>query len=259
MSHTKERSVTTPQAPNALPADRDFASAFPSPDISSAARDVNPALFDATEAFWDGVNADPNLTPRLRELVLLALHAASSALNSDAIARHARRALAAGATTGDIADILVTIIPLANHPLYIGIPVLMDELDKAGTPLPIPPLTSEAAAIREDFISNRGYWTDMRDLIGQLLPGYFTPFIGACMEPWRNGSLQPHERELIYIAIDCTITHTYEPGLRMHIRNALRYGATPPQILAVFQLAGLIGTEGYILGISAVARATGAR
>ncbi|WP_181817356.1 hypothetical protein [Paracoccus pantotrophus] len=31
----------------------------------------------------------------------------------------------------------------------------------------------------------------------------------------------------MYIAIDTSITHTYEPGMRMHIQNALRYGATP--------------------------------
>ena len=88
----------------------------------------------------------------------------------------------------------------------------------------------------------------MRDTIGRLMPDYFAAFIDACMEPWRSGSLTPKERELMYIAIDCSITHTYEPGMRMHIKNALRYGATRDEILAVFELAALLGVEGYALG-----------
>jgi alkylhydroperoxidase/carboxymuconolactone decarboxylase family protein YurZ len=95
----------------------------------------------------------------------------------------------------------------------------------------------------------------MRDTIGSLMPEYFAAFINACMEPWRSGSLTPAERELMYIAIDTSITHTYEPGMRMHIQNALRYGATPNQILEVFQLAALLGTEGYVLGLEALAAA----
>lgn len=187
----------------------------------------------------------------MKELVLLALHASSSALNSAAIARHSRRALAAGAAKSDVVDVLVTIIPLANHPLYTGIPVLLDELRKAGKDkeAEIPPMNPEVRAIRENFIQSRGYWTEMRDVIGQLMPSYFAAFINACMEPWRSGSLTPVERELLYIAIDCSISHTYEPGMRMHIQNALRYGATRGQILEVFQLAALLGIEGYLLGV----------
>ncbi len=224
-------------------------------DVSSAARARAgaPGAYAAVERFWKVVYSGPHLTPRMKELVLLALHASSSALNSEAIRRHARRALSAGAAATDVVDVLVTIIPLANHPLYTGIPALLDELRKAGRQeeANLPPMNATVQAIRDDFIKNRGYWTTMRDTIGQLMPSYFAAFIGACMEPWKSGSLTAAERELMYIAIDCSISHTYEPGMRMHIQNALRYGATRDQILEVFQLAALIGIEGYLLGICA--------
>jgi alkylhydroperoxidase/carboxymuconolactone decarboxylase family protein YurZ len=191
----------------------------------------------------------------LKELVLLALHGASSALNADALRRHVRRALVAGATEAEVADVLVTIIPLANHPLYVGVPVLLDELKKAGLPeaAETPPMRDDVAVIKEEFIRSRGYWTPMRDAIGRLMPEYFAAFIAACMAPWRGHALAPAERELLYIAIDSSVTHTYEPGMRMHIQNALRYGATRDQILEVFQLAALLGVEGYVLGMTAVA------
>ena len=231
-----------------------LASQFKS-DVVEKAADKN--LFNAVDGFWTAVYAGPHLTLRMKELVMLALHAASSALNADAIARHVKRSLAAGASETDVADVLVTIIPLANHPLYTGIPVLQDELRKNGREeeARIPEMRADILAIKEDFVRSRGYWTAMRDTIGSLMPEYFASFINACMEPWRSGSLTPAERELMYIAIDCSITHTYEPGMRMHIQNALRYGATPGQILEVFQLAALLGTEGYVLGLSALAAA----
>jgi alkylhydroperoxidase/carboxymuconolactone decarboxylase family protein YurZ len=190
----------------------------------------------------------------MKELILLALHAAPSALNEAAINRQVRRALKAGASESDIADVLVTIIPLANHPLYTGIPILMEELRDAGLEAECvaPEMSDGVRALKDDFIARRGYWTEKRDMIGRWMPDYFNSFINACMEPWRSGSLTPLERELMYIAIDCSITHTYEAGLRMHIQNALRYGATRDQILEVFQLAGLLGTEGYVLGIECV-------
>ena len=227
------------------------------PDAKTATnlRRVAPDAYDAVDRFWGAVYKSPHLSPRMKELVLLALHGSSSSLNAQAIDRHVKRALMAGASPSDVNDVLVTIIPLANHPLYAGISVLLDELKKAGqeSAAEPPPLTADVQAIRDDFISKRGYWTPMRDVIGRLMPEYFKSFIHACMEPWRSGSLTPKERELLYIAIDCSVTHTYEPGMRMHIQNALRYKATRDEILEVFQLAGLMGTEGYILAAACLA------
>jgi alkylhydroperoxidase/carboxymuconolactone decarboxylase family protein YurZ len=228
-------------------------SLFENVSAAQRARAGGEEAYQAIDRFWNAVYTGPHLTPRIKELVLLALHASSSALNSEAVERHARRSLSAGASKSDVVDVLTTIIPLANHSLYTGIPVLLDELRKAGRlqEAELPPVSPEVRAIRENFISSRGYWTAMRDTIGQLMPTYFTSFINACMEPWRSGSLSPVERELMYIAIDCSISHTYEPGMRMHIQNALRYGATRDQILEVFQLAALLGIEGYLLGVGA--------
>ncbi|MFN8682386.1 carboxymuconolactone decarboxylase family protein [Paracoccus sp. P2] len=236
---------------NGVPLDR-LESHF-TPDVVSEIKDK--ALFAAVDAFWASVYAGPHLSLRMKELVMVALHGSSSSLNKPALTRHIQRALAAGASESDVMDVLTTIIPLANHPLYIGIPVLQDELRKAGraAEAEIPPMGAEAQAIKDDFVSRRGYWTAMRDTIGALMPTYFKGFITACMEPWESGSLTPAERELMYIAIDTSITHTYEPGMRMHIQNALRYGATPEQIMEVFQLAALLGTEGYVLGLQALA------
>lgn len=55
-------------------------------------------------------------------------------------------------------------------------------------------------------------------------------------------------RELLYVAIDSSTTHLYNPGTRIHGSNALRYGATPEQVIQVIQLVVLIGLQSFLLG-----------
>jgi alkylhydroperoxidase/carboxymuconolactone decarboxylase family protein YurZ len=67
--------------------------------------------------------------------------------------------------------------------------------------------------------------------------------------PWKTGSLEPKVRELIYIAIDSATTHLYEPGLRVHIQNALKYGATVREIMEVYQLTAVLGIHTLTFGV----------
>jgi alkylhydroperoxidase/carboxymuconolactone decarboxylase family protein YurZ len=48
-------------------------------------------------------------------------------------------------------------------------------------------------------------------------------------------------KELVYCAFDAASTHLYVPGLKLHMKNALGYGATPQQILEVLEIATLLG------------------
>ena len=56
-------------------------------------------------------------------------------------------------------------------------------------------------------------------------------------------------KEFIYIAIDAATTHLYEPGLRIHIQNALKYGATVQEIMEVYQLISVLGMHTFTMGI----------
>jgi alkylhydroperoxidase/carboxymuconolactone decarboxylase family protein YurZ len=64
--------------------------------------------------------------------------------------------------------------------------------------------------------------------------------------------LPPKVKELLYIAIDSSATHMYEPGLRVHIRNALRYGATRDEIMEVYQLTSVLGVHTITMGVPAL-------
>lgn len=229
----------------------DLAKAFSSASVAEGLRTASPTAYAAAGRFWKAAFDTKVLTPRMTELVLLALHATSTSLHAEGVKRHVDRALAAGASQRDVIDVVTTIVGISNHALYWAVPVLMRELKAAGHSDQFA-LTSEAQAIKDDFVRARGFWNEQRDVIARSMPDYFAALSQLSTEPWENGSLSEKERELICIAIDCTVTHMYEPGLVIHIRHALQKGASAEEILAVYHLAALAGLSSFILGAEAL-------
>ena len=226
----------------------DFATAFSGSGVARCLERAAPGLYAAAAAFWRSAHTAPALSPRMRELVLVALHGTVTSLHGEGVRRHVRRALAAGATEQDVLDVLITIVGAANHALYFALPVLMREMERTGHPdAALPSVTPEAQAIKDAFIRARGFWNEQRDTIVRLMPEYFAALSQLSVEPWNNGTLTDKERELVCVAIDCTVTHMFEPGLAIHIRHALQKGASRAEILEVFHLASVIGLEGYVL------------
>ncbi len=103
--------------------------------------------------------------------------------------------------------------------------------------------------IREDFIDRRGYWNEFWDGLLTLDPDFFQAYLGFSGVPWEKGTLEPKIKELVYVAIDASTTHLYEPGLRQHVRNALRYGATKEEIMEVYELVSVLGIHACTLGV----------
>lgn len=231
----------------------DLDAVFADPALPARLREAAPSIHEAASAFWESACTGSALTPRMRELVLLAMHATVTSLHAPGTQRHARRALEAGATPQEVLDALLTIVGVANHALYAAVPVLMRELESAGSPeAALPPLTAEAQAIKDAFIRTRGMWNAQRDVIARAMPRYFAALSRVSTASWADGALSRKERELVCIAIDCTVTHMFEPGLALHIRCALEHGASRQEILDVFQLAALTGLESYIQGAEAL-------
>jgi len=243
MKHTNGRDLTQ------------FDQVFHDPSVPKRLQQIAPSSFAAASRYWRTILTGEHLSPRMKELVLVALHASVTSLDSEAIRRHVDRALTAGATKEDVLDVLLSIVGVANHALYSAVPVLIGELKAAGREdAELPGWSPEAEAVKNDFIKTRGFWNEQRDVLARLMPAYFGALSQASMEPWKNGVLSPKERELIYIAIDCSPTHSYGPGLAMHIRHALQHGASRDEVLTIFQLAALMGLEGYILGAEELLR-----
>jgi alkylhydroperoxidase/carboxymuconolactone decarboxylase family protein YurZ len=110
-------------------------------------------------------------------------------------------------------------------------------------------LTEHQQQLKRDFVEARGYWSPFWDGLLTLDADFFEAYLNFSAVPWRTGVLEPKVKELIYTAIDAATTHLYEPGLRVHIRNALRYGATKEEIMEVLELVSVLGIHSCILGV----------
>jgi alkylhydroperoxidase/carboxymuconolactone decarboxylase family protein YurZ len=217
-----------------------------------ALRAVSPSLYGTASEFWAACTRG-HLPARMKELVLLAMHATSTAMNVAAIRRHIDRALRAGATEAEILDVLITIVAVANHALYTTVPILAEEMESAGIKLDPSTLEErEFQSTKEEFIASRGFWNTDREQLARMMPDYYRSLSKISTETWKSGALTAKEREFVCIGIDCTVTHIYEPGLRRHIRMALGHGATREEICEIFQLAALLGLEGYAVGADAL-------
>jgi alkylhydroperoxidase/carboxymuconolactone decarboxylase family protein YurZ len=217
-------------------------------------QDFEPSLRVVSQV-WRAAVETRSLTPRMTELILLGMHASASSLNESAVSRHIGRAKTAGATNADIVDVLMTIAGVATHALYASLPVLIEELRAAG----MDPgdddeaATAEYEAAKREFLAARGgFWNPGRDVVAQVVPRFAAALIAQSAESWKSGSLSIKEREFICIAIDCTVTHSYEPGLRLHIKRALEHGASSGELKEVLELAAVMGLEGLVIGAQAM-------
>jgi alkylhydroperoxidase/carboxymuconolactone decarboxylase family protein YurZ len=226
----------------------DFDRLFSSPQVARRMAEILPPCHAAAADFWTCPLQAPNLTARMKELVLFAMHASASSLNPASMERQIHRALSAGASHADIVDVLVSIVALANHALYGSVPVLQEELRAAGiAPQAATDDMAGFQAAKDHFIKIRKFWNPDRDPLARMMPEYFGVLTRLSVASWEHGPLTRKEREFICIGIDCTVTHSYAPGLRIHIRNAIAEGATEGEILEIFQLAATMGLDAYVM------------
>jgi len=145
-----------------------------------------------------------------------------------------------------------------------GLPILVDELQKAnmGGEIEAIELDECALAHKQEFIDNRGYWMPIWETLLKLSPDFFKAYLDLSSVPWKTGVLEPKIKELIYVAIDIATTHLFLSGTRIHMRNALKHGATKDEIMEVIALVSICGmhsaTEGVPILVEELDRFTAA-
>jgi len=191
------------------------------------------------------------LSAKIQALVLLSVDASCTHLWPPGILQHTRDALEAGATKAEIMETLELTSVLGVHSVNVGIPLLLEVLDEEGMSghLPNEGLDAQKEALKADFQAKRGYWHSTWEAVLRLDPEYFEAYKDFSSVPFEPSHqvLEPKVKELIYCAIDCATTHLYQPGLKLHIRNAIKHGASPEEVMEVFELASLMGIQTAIV------------
>jgi alkylhydroperoxidase/carboxymuconolactone decarboxylase family protein YurZ len=193
-----------------------------------------------------------SLDPKVKELVCIAVDAAATHLYAPGVREHIRRALEHGATREEIVEELQLTSTLGIHSCTIGVPLLLEVMAESGE-AELPPLDERQERLKSDFEARRGYWHSFWDGLLALDPDFFEAYLEFSSHPWTEGVLEPRVKELVYTAFDASATHLYVPGLRQHVKNALAHGATPGEIMEVFELASAIGIQACAVALPILA------
>ena len=208
-----------------------------------AIRNLRPAFLAAYVSFAEVPWKKNHLDDKTKELVYLAVDAAATHLHAPGVRQHIRRALELGATPGEIMEVIELTSTLGIHAMNIGVPLLVEVLEEQGLRESAAPLSEYQEELKARFTANRGYWHPFWDEMLELDPEIFGAYTDFSSLSWETGTLEPKVKEFIYIAFDAAATHLYVPGWKLHMRNALGYGATKEEILEVMEIASVMGMQ----------------
>ncbi|GAA5156060.1 carboxymuconolactone decarboxylase family protein [Amycolatopsis dongchuanensis] len=190
-----------------------------------------------------------HLPDKVKEFVYIAADAAATHLYTPGVRQHIRAALAFGATKEEIMEVIELTSTLGIHASNIGVPLLLEVLEEEGIRKGPKPLDADQERIKAEFTENRGYWHSFWDGILEVDPELFEAYTEFSSVPWRTGVLEPKVKELIYTAFDASATHLYVPGLKLHMRNAVRYGATQEEIMEVLEIVSVVGIHAATVAV----------
>ncbi|KAH6713445.1 AhpD-like protein [Leptodontidium sp. MPI-SDFR-AT-0119] len=215
---------------------------------------LSPEIFSASTHLRSVPRKKQHLPPKIQSLIALSVSSASTHLYLPGIHTHMRAALEAGASIAEITEVLELTSTLGIHACNIGVPILVEVMKEEGiydnhkTTIEAPN-DQKRVDLREDFTKKRGYWHEFWEDFLRLDPEFFEAYLDFSTVPWvkdvkgdgsGGGVLEPKIKELVYCAFDVAATHLYQPGLKLHMKNAIGYGATPEEIMEVLEIATLL-------------------
>jgi alkylhydroperoxidase/carboxymuconolactone decarboxylase family protein YurZ len=190
-----------------------------------------------------------HLDDKLKEFIYIAVAANATHMYLPGVRTHIKAALKLGATPQEIMEVLELCATLGIHAMNIGVPILVEVLVEKGLRTGPAALNEYQEQVKADFTETRGYWHSFWDEMLELDPELFAAYTEFSSVPWKTGTLSPKVKEFVYIAFDTAATHLYVKGLKLHIENAVGYGATPQEILEVMEIASVLGIHAVTAGV----------
>lgn len=109
-------------------------------------------------------------------------------------------------------------------------------------------MAADDTPLTDEYI-RRGEWNPLWDQIRALDPQFMEAYLRFREVPHRNGHLPAKFRELVLVAINAATTHLYAPGVRRHMANAFKAGATREEVLETIELVTIMGIHSINLAI----------
>lgn len=216
--------------------------------------ELTSAALDMSSHPW----VSDTLGPKERALILFSLDASASQLEPSRLPQRIADARAEGATDREIIGVLHLTTLMACHSVAVGGSILYDVLLERGAMTDVDSLTDEQEeAIRhyeEDGAAPRTISKKLRALMLTDLEHFNDTQSYINLAYANTEVIGARFAHLVCLAFDAAPSHLYEPGIRIHIKEALDNGATIPEINEVIQLASLRGWRSMSAGLEALTK-----
>ena len=115
----------------------------------------------------------------------------------------------------------------------------------------------DRAAIQAEFERERGYWRPWTATLLREHPAWVQAYARYAGHAARHGPLSERLVELIYVALDASGSHLFEPGLRTHMARALALGVRPAELFDALHLVAAQGLDGVTQAAAVLAEECG--
>ncbi|MBA4355639.1 MAG: hypothetical protein C0409_13210 [Novosphingobium sp.] len=177
-------------------------------------------------------------------LVTLATSASVTALDRAPIDAAISQCFDAGATVGQVQEILALTSGLGVHTLMVSASTVLAAANARGLIDAQAPFDAERQALWDRHVGDDPFWTGFStelpgflDAMLRLSPDIFTGFFEYCAIPWRSGTVRARIKELAALACDAAPSHRFRPGFRVHLKNAIALGIGRSAIMQALDIA----------------------
>ncbi|MDP3552299.1 MAG: carboxymuconolactone decarboxylase family protein [Novosphingobium sp.] len=202
------------------------------------------ALRAEAEDLTSGIADGEPLDKLAAALITLAVSASVTALDRARLDAAIVQCFEAGATVGQVQEILALTSGLGVHTLMVSASAVLDAASARGLIDADAPFDADRQALWDDRVGNDPFWTGFSaELPGfleamlRLSPDIFTGFFEYCAIPWRSGTVRARIKELAALACDAAPSHRFRPGFRVHLKNAIALGIGRKAILQALDIA----------------------
>jgi alkylhydroperoxidase/carboxymuconolactone decarboxylase family protein YurZ len=221
-----------------------------SPEIWDAVLQLDPDFLEAYLTFSavPFQKSHSHLDLKTKELIYIAFDVAATHMYQPGTRQHMQNALGYGATQEEIMEVIELASLLGMHAATVSAPILMEVLAEHGDAVAME-LTDRQKELKQRFMDERGYWSEIWDSVVLLDPDLFEAYLAFSGVALKHRHLDPKTREFVCIAVDAAATHLYEPGIRVHMRNALKCGASKEEIMEVIELTSTLGIHAATVSV----------
>lgn len=174
-----------------------------------------------------------------RALIEFAAAASITSLHPPAIDQAIANAIALGATSAQLQEMISLVAGLGVHALMITesrIAAACAAIDE--------PMSEQQQSLWDKYVGDNPYWKSFeRYLPGflksmlRLSPAQFEAFFSFCEVPWRGKAVSAATKELAAIACDASPSHRFLPGFLFHLEMAVSMGIGRRAIMETLDIA----------------------